>query len=254
MRAKFYGVGFFLIILGLIAVPMDLHARDSKGITVSAAISLKSAFEEIAGLCKGKVVFNFGSSGALSRQIEAGAPVDVFASASLNDMDMLQSKNMLLPGSRTNFAGNEVVLIAPIKSNIAKSFVSLTGAEIKKVAVGSPKTVPAGKYAMEVLAFLKIDDKLEDKLVFGDHVRQVLEYTVRNEVDAAIVYATDAASRKDAVRVVEIAPAGSHAEIVYPIALIKGTKKQDAAKEFTAAVSSERGRAILKKYGFKTVK
>jgi molybdate transport system substrate-binding protein len=229
-------------------------AEDSKSITVSAAMSLKAAFEEIAGLCKGKVVFNFGSSGALSRQIEAGAPADIFASASQKDMDMLQNKNMLLQGSRTNFAANEVVLIAPIKSNIAKSFVSLAGSDIKKIAVGSPKTVPAGRYAMEVLVYLKLDEKLKDKLVFGDHVRQVLDYTVRNEVDAAIVYATDAASRKDAVRVVEAAPAGSHAQIVYPIALIKGTKNQEAAKEFIAAVSSESGRAILKKYGFKAVK
>ena len=130
-------------------------------IVVSAAISLKNAFTEIGVLYEkshpgSKVSFNFGASGDLLRQIQGGAPVAVFASAAQKDMDTLEQAGLLIPGSRANFAGNSVVLVQP-RQAIAKlaGFPDLAEYEVKKIAIGNPKTVPAGRYATEVLNYFQ---------------------------------------------------------------------------------------------------
>ena len=132
----------------------------SAEVTVSAAISLKNAFEEIGKLyeakyAKTKVLFNFGASGDLVRQIAGGAPVDVFASAAQKDMDDISSKGMVLPGTRADFAKNSVVLVA-LKNGKIKSFEDLATEGIKRIAAGNPKTVPAGRYAAEVFDYYKL--------------------------------------------------------------------------------------------------
>jgi len=228
-------------------------------ITVSAAISLKNVFEEIGKtfekkLPGAKIRFNFGASGDLARQIEAGAPADVFASAAQKDMDDICQKGLITSGTRMNFSRNSVVLVKPSLSQIRMElFEDLRKSEVKKIVIGNPKSVPAGRYAEEVLKYLKLREAVRDKLVFAEHVRQALDYVARNEVDAAIVYSTDAMIRPKEVRIVTKAPDRSHQPIVYPIGIVKESKNQPLAKEFIALVLSPVGKNLIKKYGFETV-
>lgn len=226
-------------------------------ITVSAAASLKNAFEDIGKAFESqkggiKVYSNFGSSGDLKRQIEGGAPVDVFASAAQREMDDLERQGILAPGTRRNFAGNEIVLARPSTSNVQlKSFNDLTKQEVKKIAIGNPPSVPAGMYAEQVLKYFRVWEGIKDKFVFGESVRQVLDYVARGEVDAGIVFSTDAMARSKDVAVVMKAPAGSHVAVVYPIAIVRNTKNEKVAKDFVDFVTSDVGKRILEKYGFK---
>jgi len=232
----------------------------AKEVTVSAAISLKNAFEEIGSTFKGyhpeaRLLFNFGASGDLARQIESGAPVDVFASAAQNDMENIHRKGLILSGTRTNFAGNGVVLIKPSLSSIRiESFEDLMKAEVKRIVIGNPKTVPAGRYAEEVLKSLNLWKGIMDKLVLAENVRQALDYVARNEVDAGMVYTTDAMIRSKEVRIVMKAPQGSHQPVVYPIGVVKGSNHEPLARDFITFVVSGEGQGVLKKYGFETLR
>ncbi len=234
-------------------------AESPKEITVSAAISLKNAFEEIGKTYETKnrgtkVVFNFGASGDLARQIEGGAPVDVFASAAQKDMNDAEARGVISPGTRTNFAANSVVLIVPRSSRVPiKSFGDLQSENVKKIAIGDPGTVPAGRYAEDVLTYYKMISGLKDKLVFTENVRQVLDYVARNEVDAGIVYSTDAMIRRNEVAIAATAPEASHKPVVYPIAMVKASQNSEQAKAFIALVTSPEGKRVLAKYGFKAV-
>jgi molybdate transport system substrate-binding protein len=236
--------------------PVCASAGSPKEVTVSAAISLRNAFEEIGRLYESqqgaRCVLNFGASGDLMKQIAGGAPVDVFASAAQKDMDDAEKQGHIVAASRADFAANSIVLIVPAgtKSSL-KSFEGLRAAEIKKIAAGNPKTVPAGRYAEEVFNAFRILASIRDKLIYAENVRQVLDYAARGEVDAGVVYATDAAVRAKDVQVVTAAPKASHAPVVYPIAVVKGTKNEAEAKAFIALVLSPQGKEILQKYGFR---
>ena len=238
------------------AAPASAFAGSPKEITVSAAISLKNAFEEIGRLSESrygiKCIFNFGASGHLLRQIAGGAPVDVFASAAQIEMDEANKKGLIVLSTRADFADNSVALIVPSGAKTAlKSFEGLKAARIKKIAVGNPNTVPAGRYAEEVFNSLHLLTSIRDKLVYGEHVRQVLDYVSRGEVEAGVVYATDAAVRSKDVKIVAAAPEASHKPVVYPIAVVKGTKNEAEAKAFIALVLSPEGKQILQKCGFR---
>ncbi len=252
--------GFVALLFALTLLCIDAKAESAREITVSAAISLKNAFEEIGKLYEAKnkgtkVVFNFGASGDLIRQIEGGAPVDVFASAAQKDMDEMEKKGFILSGSRVNFAANRVTLVAPVNSGLPiKSFEDLRMDKIKKVAVGNPKTVPAGRYAEEVFLYYKILSDIKDKLVFAENVRQVLDYVARGEVDVGVVYLTDALVRSKEVKIVATAPEASHRPVKYSIAVVKGTKNEAQARDFISLIISWEGQEILKKYGFKAVR
>jgi molybdate transport system substrate-binding protein len=250
-----------LLLSLLLILHINLFAAEpAHEITVSAAISLKNAFGDIGKITEGrypgtKVRFNFGGSGDLTRQIEAGAPVDIFASAAQKDMDNIDQKGLIISGTRMNFAGNSVVLVKSGMSQIRMElFEDLRKAEVKKIVIGNPKSVPAGRYAEEVLKYLSLWEVVNDKLVFAEHVRQALDYVARNEVDAGIVYSTDAIIRPKEVRIVTKAPDKSHQPIVYPIGIVKGSKNQILAREFITLVLSTEGKNLLKKYGFETVK
>lgn len=251
-------------VLILVSLSVLLTARMSlsgspEEITVSAAMSLKNAFEEIGkayhAKTGNKAVFNFGASGSLARQIEAGAPVDVFASAALKDMDSLQKNGLIDPDTRNNFAGNTIVLIVPAQSRLEiQSFDDLKRTEVKRIAIGDPKTVPAGRYAEEIISYYAMTTAVKDKLIFTKNVRQALDYAARGEVDAAIVYASDAAVRASEVKIAAIALQENHTPVIYPIAAIKNSKKMQAANAFIEYVLSAEGIRILQKHGFKTVK
>ncbi len=226
----------------------------SDKITVSAAISLKDALDEISHLYGGEypgteLHFNLGGSGTLQRQIEQGAPVDIFISASPKEINSLQSQGLLLTDTRRNLVRNSVALIVPAGSTGVSSFQDLTKTSVKTIAVGEPQTVPAGKYAQEVLTHFGIYDELKPKLVLAKDVRQVLTYVETGNADAGIVYATDAKISKR-VTVVATAPKDSHSPVVYPGAVIKNSKNSTGAKMFLEFLGGEKARAVFQKYGF----
>jgi molybdate transport system substrate-binding protein len=236
----------------------EVRAQSSSAheITVSAAISLKDAFEEIGKLFMRarpgvRVVFNFAGSGDLARQIEAGAPVDVFASAAQKDMDDIGKKGLIAANSRKDFAKNGVVLVKPANSTLPlQTLTDLQKKEITKIVIGNPKTVPAGRYAEEALRHLNLWDTIKDKIIFAEHVRQALDYVARNEVDAGLVYSTDAMARSKDVKVVTRLLEGSHQPVVYPIGVIKGTKEEALSRAFADFVLSAESQKILNKHGF----
>ena len=236
-----------------------LYAEPQQELTVSAAISLKNAFDNIGKAFEAehkgvKVHFNYGASGDLKKQIEGDAPVGVFASASPKEMDELKKQNRILTDTVVDFAKNSIVLIEPVDAKVElKSFNDLQKEEVKKIAIGNPKTVPAGRYAQETLEYFKVFDALKNKFVFGENVRQVLDYVARGEVDAGIVYFTDAKLMTDKVKIAIRAPEKSHKPVIYPIAVINGTKNEALAKEFTKSITSEQARHILEKYGFNKI-
>lgn len=240
-------------------VSPNVYPASVDELTVSAAISLKNAFEDLGRIFENrhkeiKVLFNFGASGDLMRQIAAGAPVDVFASAALKDMEDLDHQGLIRPNSKINFAGNTMVLIMPNNGSVqGKFFQDLKDDRIKRIAIGNPKTVPAGRYAQEVLTRLNLWEGLKDKLILAENVRQVLDYVARGEVDAGLVYSTDAQTRFKEIKIISTAPEGSHRPILYPIGIIQGTKMESLAKEFIALVLSREGKNILQRYGFKDV-
>jgi molybdate transport system substrate-binding protein len=130
----------------------------------------------------------------------------------------------------------------------------LRKAEVKKIVIGNPKTVPAGRYAEEILKSLNLRGGITDKLVLAENVRQALDYVARNEVDAGMVYTTDAIIRSKEVRIVMKAPQGSHQPVVYPIGVVKGSENEPLARDFITFVVSGNGQDILKKYGFETLR
>jgi molybdate transport system substrate-binding protein len=224
-------------------------------IIVSAAISLKDALDEIAHLYEAanpnvSVAATYGASGTLEIQIEQGAPVDVFISAGAKQMDQLEAKGLLLEGTRKDLLHNEIVLIVPSDSSLRiSSFQDLTRTDVKQVALGEPKTVPAGQYAKEVLTNLGIYDAVNSKAVLAKDVRQVLTYVETGNVDAGIVYRTDALTSSQ-VKIVARAPEKSHAPVVYPVAAIKSSKNPAVARDFTNFLSGPQARTVFQKYGF----
>lgn len=184
-------------------------AQAPEEIIVSAAASLTNALQELGKQYEqshpqGKVVFNFAASGTLLQQLAKGAPVDVFASADQKTLDQAQEKDLIRVASRKNFASNRLVLIAPIGSQEGVTKVQmLTEPRLKRIALGNPAHVPAGRYAKEALVNLGLWEPLSDKYILGESVRQVMDYVSRGEVDVGFVYATDAALARDKVKVVQ---------------------------------------------------
>jgi molybdate transport system substrate-binding protein len=226
---------------------------------VGAAISLKEAFSELGAIYQQrtgtKVTFSFGSSGELERQIEAGAPIDVFASAAEMEMDELQGKDLIDQTTRADFVRNSLVLVIPMGVKLpVHSFSDLANPALAKIAIGNPKTVPAGQYAQELLRNLQLWPKLESRLILAENVRQVLDYVARGEVDAGIVYATDVRIAEGRVALASRAPDERYGPIKYPAAMVRNTANAEAAKGFIDLVLSPDGTQILTKFGFRPAK
>lgn len=255
-RSSRFALTLSLVMLWLFRVGFVAAAPQSKTeIIVSAAISLKDALDEVTHLWEAvnpnvSIKTNYGASGTLELQIEQGAPVDVYISAAPKQMDALESKGLLLEGTRRDLLRNEVVLIVPQGSTLGiKTFQDLLKPDVKKVALGEPVVVPAGKYAQEVLTHLGIYDQVNAKAVLAKDVRQVLTYVETGDVDAGIVYTTDALS-SNKVKIVAKAPGDSHEPVIYPVAVVKTTERPGPAKAFEDFLSGPQARAVFQKYGF----
>lgn len=224
-------------------------------INISAAASLTEALTEIQTEYTKEnnaiLQFNFGGSGALQKQIEEGAPCDLFISASKANMDTLEEAGLIEADSRKDLLGNTLTLIVSAeKADVIKGYETLAAAE--SIAIGTPESVPAGKYAKQALESLGIWDQIQDKIVFAKDVRQVLEYVDTGNVDCGLVYQTDALMMETGAIAAEL-PENSHDPIVYPAALISDSAQGEAAAGFYEFLQGEHAMNVFKKYGFKVL-
>jgi molybdate transport system substrate-binding protein len=246
------GILTFLVAI-LCLTDQAAWAQGSENLLVSAAASLEPALKTIAVTVKysQKITYNFGSSGALQQQIIQGAPVDIFISAGTKQMDDLEAKGLL--AFRSNLLTNQLVLITPKNSSVKLTdFRQLLNPNVKKIAIAAPKSVPAGQYATEVLQRLGILEQVQPKFVLGNSVRFVLAAVESGEVDAGIVYITDAKGSQKVV-IGAIAEAKYHSPIIYPIATIKSRQNPQAAQTYIQFLQSSEVQAIFKSYGFGVV-
>jgi molybdate transport system substrate-binding protein len=242
-----------MLLLGAMII-WDAPALADQELIVSAAASLTNALKEAAGQFEKnhpgtKILCNFAASGSLLQQIAQGAPVDVFASADQKTMNQAQEKGLIVTASRKNFVSNNLVLIVPLDSQLALGGLQgLTQPEVKRVAVGNPATVPAGRYTQEALVKAGLWDKLMPKFILAESVRQVLDYVSRGEVDTGFVYSTDAAIARGKVKVMQTVEAP--APILYPLAITAATKTKALAQSFLDFILSPDAQEIFKRYGF----
>ncbi|MDD5338368.1 MAG: molybdate ABC transporter substrate-binding protein [Dehalococcoidales bacterium] len=256
---KYYFITLCLVALMVMVTTLSgCSASTPVDITVSAAGSLTDVITEINTLYMEKnsnvtITANFASSGTLQQQIEQGAPVDVFFSAAAKQMDNLQNGDLILVDTRQNVVTNSIVLVVPLDSTLnITSFEDLTTDKVQKVAYGDPSFVPAGNYAKQVFDFLGITTQVEAKKIIGSDVRQVLTYVETGEVDAGLVFATDALISAG-VKVVASAPAEINAKIIYPVAIIKASTNVEAAQAYIDFLFTDEAKAIFEKYGFSMV-
>ncbi|MFQ8743002.1 MAG: molybdate ABC transporter substrate-binding protein [Clostridium sp.] len=227
-----------------------------QSILVAAAASLKNAYEDklipmfeeqYPGVT---VEGTYDSSGKLQTQIEEGLEADVFMSAATKQMKALDEEGMIASDTIVNLLENKIVLIVPAGSDSKMDSFEKIG-DAASIALGDPESVPAGQYAKEALTNLNVWDSIQDKVSFGTNVTEVLNQVAEASADAGIVYATDAASKADQVTVVAEAPEGSlEKKVIYPVAVVKATTHEDAAKAFVDFLQTPEAIQVFESYGF----
>jgi molybdate transport system substrate-binding protein len=245
MKSKTLGLLFSLFIA------TGISAAD---LTVYAAASLTDAMKEIGPAYEkesgDKLQFNFGASNMLARQIEEGAPADLFFSADEAKMDALEKKDLLLPGTRRSLLSNLLVIVVPADASAApKSAADLTKPEFRKLALAEPQTVPAGIYAREYLQKLGLWDAVKEKVVPTENVRAALAAVESGNVEAGIVYKTDSLISKKVKIAVEV-PAAEGPKISYPVAVLRSSKQPDRARKFAEYLAGPMARSVFEKFGF----
>jgi molybdate transport system substrate-binding protein len=247
---------FLVLVLGFLAAPFVSAAAQAADVTVFAAASLKNALDDAAKIYEtktgDKVVVSYAASPALAKQIEQGAPADIFVSADLDWMDYLEQKNLIDVASRHTLLGNTLVLIAPkdspVSFTIEKNFPLLQalGAD-GKLAMASVDSVPAGKYGKAALTYLGVWDAVAPRVAQAENVRAALAFVAKGETPLGIVYGTDANS-EPAVRVVGTFPEDSHPKILYPVALTASAKPE--ARKFLEFLLSPEAAPSFEAQGF----
>jgi len=222
-------------------------------VTVFAAASLTDSLKQVAADYEKSsgdmIVFNFAASGVLARQIEAGAPADIFFSADERQMDAVAAKGLIVPESRRNLLGNSLVIVTAPDNATIHSATDLTNSTVQRVALGDWKSVPAGTYAKAYLEKTGCWTAVEPKVVQSENVRAVLAAVESGNVDAGIVYKTDVAISKK-VKVAYEVPLANGPKVVYPAAVVKDSAQPDAAGKFLAFLQSENAAKIFRKFGF----
>jgi molybdate transport system substrate-binding protein len=242
-------------ILGLLmALPaLPLHAAT---VTVFAAASLTESLKEIGATYEkqsgDKIVFNFAASGPLARQIEEGAPADIFFSADEAKADALEEKGLLVKETRVSRLGNSLVIVVPPESTAVHSPGDLTNAAVKCAALGDVKTVPAGTYAKAFLEQQGLWLSTEARVIPCENVRAVLAAVESGNVDAGIVYKTDAAISKQ-VKVAFEVPSADGPKITYPMALVKDSRQPEAAQKFLAHLAGAEAGSVFARHGFRVL-
>lgn len=240
-----------LLFLCCVVVPV---AR-AEPIRVAAAVSLKEAVERVADVYRAEtgnaLSLSFGSSGQIMGQVRGGAPIDAFISASHSQVDRLMEEGLIDPTTRRIVATNQLIVIVPAKSEAAPGALSdLLEARYKRIALGEPQTVPAGQYAAQALKATGLLEALEARIIHGSSVRQVLSYVARGEVDAGIVYRTDALEAGEQVKVAARVDTSLHDLIEYPAAVVAGSRRRQTASDFLDFLGTPAAQQILRDKGF----
>jgi len=232
-----------------------LANASGRDVVVSAAVSLRDLFTELKlefekENSEYNLRFNFAGSGTLRSQIEAGAPVDLFVSASQKDVEILGREGFVVGSTPKIVGSNALVLVAKKESSlILFNLKSLAEVKFEKMAIGNPLTVPAGRYAKESLESFDLYPKIESRLVFSEHVRQAVDYLRRGEVELAIVYKTDALKFSKDLKIIFEIPSSYHKRIEYPMALVKGSRRQKFYSLWTTFLEMKKTKEIIKKHG-----
>ena len=243
-----------LAIIAVIVAVMPLSCTKRQTLTVSAAASLRKPLLEIGRLFDEtnrdlSLVYNFAGSGSLQEQIRRGAPVDIFIAAGNRPIDLLEAEGLIQPGNRRDLLTNRLVLVAPRNNNLVNSFDDLASPRTGHIAVGAFGSVPAGQYAEETLRNLGLLEAVRPKLIYAKSVLQVLAYVESGNVDAGLVYLTDAA-RSPHLRLIGEAPAGVHSPIIYQAAAIRDGFNPAAAQAFLDFLDTDSAREVFQAYGF----
>jgi len=224
----------------------------SDEITVAAASDLTPAFEEIGrafeSTYKTKVVFVFGSTGMLTRQLENGAPVDLFAAASMSYIDELDQKGLIIPDSKAIYARGRITLWTPAESPLRlEGIKDLTRPEVMRIAIANPDHAPYGLAAKQALESAGIWELVKPKLVYGDNIRQTLQYAQTGNVEVAIVALSLSIQSRGRWSLI---PEELHRPLDQGLGIMKSTKKEPSARAFATFLTGPQGRAIMQKYGF----
>lgn len=225
-----------------------------KEMIVFAAASLSNALQEMQPIFERrnpgtKLVFSFGGSGTLRRQIENGAPADLFLTAEKKEMDQLLAGHLVEPGKTADTVTNELVAIVPASNSTFKQLSDLKDPRIGKIAIGEPETVPAGVYAKEAFEFSNLWDTLKPKLIYAKDVRQVLSYVETGNADVGIVYRTDAL-QSSKVNISYAFPKEAHQPIRYQAGVMQSAKSKSQALVFFEYLKGKEAVAVFQKYGF----
>jgi molybdate transport system substrate-binding protein len=252
MLSRLLAILAFLIAL---AASPPVTAQDT--ITVFAAASLRNALDDVDAAFTErtgvKVIASYGATSALARQIEQGAPADVFAAADMKWMDYAVARKLIVPATRVDLLGNRLVLIAPKTArldhvDVGQGFDLAKLAGAGRIAVADPQAVPAGRYAKQALTALGGWAAVEPKLAPAENVRAALSYVARGEAPLGIVYATDA-KVEPGVKIVGVFPETSHQPVIYPFAVVAASKDAPTAA-YMNFIQSAAAKAIFEKYGF----
>lgn len=258
LAAWLAGAWVILALAGGCGTKPESAAAPKIELNVSAALGLKEALLDIQKEYEQKnpsitIVYNLAAAGVLQAQIERGVPADLFISAARKQMDELEKKGLLAAGTRRDLVGNKLILVVHKDSALKlASFRDLTDKKVVRFGLGTPETMPAGQYGVEVLKHVGVWDEVKDKAVLAKDIRQIITYVETNNVDAGIVFSTVAAL-SDKVRVVAAAPPGSHQPIVFPGAVLKEAKQPKAAEAFLEYLSGPDAAKIFQKYGFSVI-
>ena len=257
-RNTFFGIWlFFSMLIGITGVVPSAQAQPET-LTIAAANSLKDALRKVLPRFEAEhpainVRVIYGPSQSLRKQIEEGAPVDIFLPSLFDEIDQLETKGLIIQGTKRAFAGTSLVLItgaalpAPVRPLHDPETVP-----VRRIAIGDPKTSSVGKVAAQFLKYSKLEPKLKSQYVFGEHSRAVLDLVAKGEAEVGVVYRTDAASN-DKVRILDTAPVESHTPVRYGVAAVWTAKNVSGAGDFIEFLLAPQTQALFQEYGFDRV-
>jgi molybdate transport system substrate-binding protein len=251
-EARWTPLAAFLLTLMCATACRDNPSETSRELTVAAASDLTPAFEELGrefeATHKIKVIFVFGSTGMLTRQLENGAPMDLFAAANVSYIDQLEQKGLIIPGTKAIYARGRIALWTPSDSNLRLEGVAdLARPEVTRIAIANPDHAPYGLAARQALESAGLWERVKPKLVYADNIRQTLQYAETGNVEVAIVALSLSTQTKGRWTLI---PEELHQPLDQGLAIMKTTKNEPAARAFADFVRGPQGQAIMQKYGF----
>lgn len=257
-RNTFFGIWlFFSMLIGITGVVPSAQAQPET-LTIAAANSLKDALRKVLPRFEAEhpginVRVIYGPSQSLRKQIEEGAPVDIFLPSLFDEIDQLETKGLIIQGTKRAFAGTSLVLItgaalpAPVRT-----IHDLETVPVRRIAIGDPKTSSVGKVAAQFLKYSKLESALKSQYIFGEHSRAVLDLVAKGEAEVGVVYRTDAASN-DKVRILDTAPVESHTPVRYGVAAVWTAKNVSGAGDFIEFLLAPQTQTLFQEYGFDRV-